>query len=145
MFAAQEFEDGCRALLRFLNLVEIYESATDDSLDSLIARVPKDKLLGGTIDDLKRHQVFDDEDTAEILKAAKDARNFIAHESARFNPAGRHRGVVERIEHELRPKLRDLAIGDHIVSEVLLAIEDRESTFGISCIKERYPTFFSPG
>ncbi|BCW35952.1 hypothetical protein StoSoilA2_20080 [Arthrobacter sp. StoSoilA2] len=139
LFAAQEFEDRCRALLRFLNLIEIYESATDDPLDSLIARVPKDKLLGKTIDGLRRHRVFDDEDTAEILKAAKDARNFIAHESARFNPARRRRDVVERIENELRPKLRDLAIGDHIVSEVLLAIEDKESTFGISWIKESYP------
>lgn len=139
LFAAQEFEHRCRDLLRFLNLVEIYDSATDDPLDSLIARVPKDKLLGQTIVDLKRHRAFNDEDTTEILKAAKDARNFIAHESARFNPVGRRRDVVERIEHELRPKLRDLAVGDHIVSEVLLAIEDRESAFGISWIRERYP------
>jgi hypothetical protein len=139
LFAAQEFENRCRVLLRFLNLVEIYESATDDPLDSLIARVPKDKLLGKTIDDLKRHQVFNDEDTAEILKVAKDARNFIAHESAHFNPVGRRRDVVERIEGELRPKLRDLAVGDHVVSELLLVIEDGESAVGVSWIKERYP------
>jgi hypothetical protein len=139
LFAAQEFENRCRVLLRLLNLVEIYESATDDPIDSLIARVPRDKLLGKTIDDLKRHPVFNDEDTAELLKAAKDARNFIAHESARFNPVGRRQDVVERMERGLRPKLRDLAIGDHIVSEVLLAIEDRQSTFGISWIRERYP------
>lgn len=82
---------------------------------------------------------FNNEDTAEKLKAATDARNFIAHESAHFNPVGRRRDVVERIERELRPKVRDLAVGDHVVSELLLVIEDKESAFGISWIEERYP------
>ncbi|MFE4079241.1 hypothetical protein [Paenarthrobacter sp. YIM B13468] len=139
LYAAQEFENRCRVLLRFLNLVEIYESATDDPIDSLIARVPRDKLLGKTIDDLKRHRVFNSEDTAKLLKAAKDARNFIAHESAQFNPVGHRQDFMERMERELRPKLRELAIGHHIVSELLLRFEDRESAFGISWIKERYP------
>lgn len=124
-------------LLRTLNLVEAFENAPDDPVHSLIARIPKDKLLGKTIEDLKRREGFD-EKFIEALKNATKARNFIAHESAHFSPAGRKNEAIHGIEVGLRREVRELAVGDHRVSEVLLAIEDWESALGISWIEERY-------
>lgn len=138
LFAAQEFEEKCRYLLRMLNLVEAFESAPGDPLESLVARVPKDKMLGQTIKALNTmHE--NDEDIVKILETATKARNFVAHESAHFHPRGHRADAVARIDLRLRPALKDLAVGDHWASKLVLALEDWEAVFAIGWIEKAYP------
>lgn len=82
-------------------------------------------MLGRTIGELKDFPIMDEGDVA-ILKRAKDARNFIAHEGARLGPL--FSVSAERLRTQavqLRLKLRALAAGDNLVSSWLYEIEER--------------------
>jgi hypothetical protein len=117
------FEANCRFVLRIGNLVESIESDPVLGLEHHIAAAPKDGLLHKTLDRLLT-LLPKAADQAGVLSAAREARNYIAHEAAVFDlRAESTTRMMERLE-ELRPRVRDLASGDNVVSTWMAAIEE---------------------
>lgn len=83
-------------------------------------------MLGGAIADLKSFPYVEKEQV-EALEAARDARNFIAHEGALLGPLSSMR--CEQIQAhllKLRTAVDDLALGENIVSKWVYEIERQE-------------------
>lgn len=152
---ATRFEDKCKYLLRSANLASAYESSGSPTvdLDDLLAQVPKDlRLLGRTIEGLGKIGPMSAED-AEILKEAKNARNWIAHESASIvihdlpGPVFREAiegkthydlgALVTRLE-ETRQQLRLLTRGENLVSRWCFYMEEGGKEPAPSDLIERY-------
>jgi hypothetical protein len=80
---ASAFERKCQWVLRMVKLTDYLEEGGDTSraaVNALLA-VTKDKFLGPTVGDMKGLPDFSADEVA-LLERAKDARNFIAHDSA---------------------------------------------------------------
>jgi hypothetical protein len=125
-------------VLRLANLAEAHDQDRAASFDKLIARVPKDKLLGGTLTDLLKTVPVTPEDLVR-LRAARDARNFLAHEAASFDihnhPSG---SILEAVAGKTSYALDDLvahlertrdqvwllARGDNVISRWCFAAEE---------------------
>jgi len=126
LYIATGFEMKCRYILRLWRLVEHFRETDDASASlELVARL-KDGMLGRTIDALRDVAGVKPEDIP-ALERARDARNFIAHESAdvgalyMLSP----RRIEERLG-ELRVQLEALAQGDDLVSRWVYQIEEKE-------------------
>jgi hypothetical protein len=124
LYVAQAFEQKCRSLLRFGHLVEYLDADPIERLEELIARVPADTQLGPT---LRRLAELLPEASAnrEVLSSAREARNFIAHESVQF---GLHtldwRELAIRML-DLRREVGILAVGDNLVSTWTFQLHER--------------------
>lgn len=137
MYVAQAFEEKCRSLLRIGHIVAGIESDPIAGLEDLVERVPKDKLLGPTLTDLA--SVWPDAAQHHVvLSSAREARNYIAHESMRFGIHSRWDNPFERMS-ELRRMVRMLAHGDNLVSTWWFYIEERHQPTPSWLIAE-YPT-----
>lgn len=137
LYVAQAFEEKCRSLLRFGHLTKGAEADPIASLEDLIARLPADQLLGGTLTSLAsllpaahKH--------GETLTAARGARNYIAHESLHFDLHSTSReGLMERMD-ALRQQVRVLAEGDNLISTWLFHVEERDEPAPTHLV-ESYP------
>jgi hypothetical protein len=131
---ATRFEERCKFVLRLANLAEAHNQDHAATFDELIARVPKDRLLGATLTDLLKTVPVTPEDRAR-LHAAREARNFLAHEAASFDIHNRPSGSVHEavagktsyasnnlVTHlkRTREQVRLLARGDNVISGVVL-------------------------
>jgi hypothetical protein len=127
LYLASAFEAKCRYVLRIVNVAEYAENGGDLADTGALAAVLKAKLLGSIIRDMSGFPDFDAEDVA-LLERAKDARNFIAHESANLGwplsgVSARHiRVSLVRLRHEVEA----LTAGDNLISRWVFEIEQRE-------------------
>jgi hypothetical protein len=121
---ANAFEAKCRYLLRMANLVKVLEDDPVSDLEQAIAALPVDKLLGPTLQDLDR-RMLSASSAADVLRRAKDARNFIAHEGAGVGTvwAVHEAPILEHVAR-LRAEVAHLALGDNVVSQWCHAIEE---------------------
>jgi hypothetical protein len=135
---ATRFEGKCKFVLRLVNLAEAQNQDRIATFDDLIARVPKDKLLGATLTDLLKTVPVSAEDLAR-LHAAREARNFLAHEAASFDIHNRPSGSIREavagktsyaLDHlvahleRTRVQVRLLARGDNVISQWCFAAEE---------------------
>lgn len=115
LYISNAFEDKCRYVLRMVNLIELINGDPVMKLEEALAHVPKDKMLDVTLQRLG-HLFPVDPGQADVLAAARRARNYIAHEGGLF---GIHSELMtrlcERLE-QLRGAVRDLAVGDNLMS-----------------------------
>lgn len=127
LYLASSFEAKCRYVLRVINVKEYVEKGGDISDAEAVVLVLRAKLLGPTIRDMSGFPDFDAEDVA-LLERAKDARNFIAHESANLGwplsdvSAHHIHGNLVR----LRREVENLTAGDSFISGWVFGIEQKE-------------------
>ncbi|MGC0327993.1 hypothetical protein RKD23_000983 [Streptomyces sp. SAI-170] len=114
---ANAFETKCRWIVRCINLIEAHDAADPmATFEDIIAALPKDEMLGPTLRQLVVHMSVSAE-PADILRRAREARNFIAHEGAGVGDisAVRDKHILVHAAR-LRTAVSDLATGDNIVS-----------------------------
>jgi hypothetical protein len=126
LYIATGFEMKCRYILRLWRLLEEVRETGDFSASLELVAKLKGRTLGRTIDGLRGVEGVKPEDIP-VLERARDARNFIAHESA---DVGRlymlsPRKMEQRLG-ELRAQLDALAPGDDLVSRWVYEIEEKE-------------------
>ena len=142
LYLASGFEAKCKYVLRVINETEYFkkdgnisdaEVIIEGLKATLLLPTIRDKLLGPTIRDMGGFPDFDADDVA-LLERAKDARNFIAHESTNLgwhlsDVSARHiRDNLVRLRREVEA----LIAGDNFISRWVFEIEHRESApFGI--------------
>jgi hypothetical protein len=136
LYLASAFERKCRWVLR---VVKLTEQSGDVSAVRALAAAMKDKLLGPTLNDMKAFPDFSADDIA-LLERAKDARNFIAHESAYIGPLS---SVTAKDIHEeldrLRHALAALTAGDNLISRWVYVLENMGEEPAPRGIQEDYP------
>ncbi|GAA2523356.1 hypothetical protein [Streptomyces longisporus] len=124
LYVANAFETKCRYVLRIINLVAAAQADPVADLAQAIATLPTDKLLGPTLHDLNG-RMSSTAETAGLLTAAKEARNFIAHEGAAAGyVSDLSRDRILTHASRLRTAVADLAHGDNIVSTWCHGIEE---------------------
>jgi hypothetical protein len=115
LYISNAFEDKCRYVLRMINLIEKINGDPVLKLEEAIAQDPKDKMLDPTLQRLGQLLPVAGEQ-AEVLAAARRARNYIAHEGGLFSIHSESNAhLCERLE-QLRRAVRDLAAGDNLMS-----------------------------
>lgn len=115
LYISNAFEDKCRYALRMINLIEKMSGDPVLKLEEAIAQAPKDKMLDPTLQRLGQLLPAAGEQ-AEVLAAARRARNYIAHEGGLFSIHSESNAhLCERLE-QLRRAVRDLAAGDNVMS-----------------------------
>lgn len=142
LYLANAFEDKCNYVLRIINLVEVVEGDPVLSLEQAIAALPKDKMLGGTLQEILLRKVGDDSATADLLDKARRARNFIAHEGAATGAIWglRAKDVIHQ-STLLRSAVDDLVAGDNVVSAWCYEIDEKEHAPQL--FKAAYPAMVS--
>ena len=121
------FEAKCKHILNILKLSEYCKNDGHLSDSAALSVLLRSQLLGQTIKNVKGFRDFSPEGIV-ILECAKDARNFIAHESALLAwPISDTRAdtIHEKITR-LRSEVETLAAGDNLVSRWLYEFEERE-------------------
>ncbi|MFD5627163.1 hypothetical protein [Streptomyces sp. NPDC127072] len=115
---ANSFESKCQYVLRMANFAETAQSDPVLSLQEIIATLPPDKMLGGTLRDLSNTRLGSRASDFNLLDGARKARNFIAHEGASIGTVSGAR-LDDILEHtvRLRASVSDLALGDNVVSQ----------------------------
>lgn len=131
IYAASQFEGKCQYVLRIIKLVDTMhpDKSADPvmGLEEAITSLPRDQVLARALQQLAA-QMPAKKSEAELLQAAKQARNFIAHEGASFGlhpPAGQQ--LVEHLD-KLHDAVRDLAAGDNLISLWALGIDEPRAT-----------------
>lgn len=125
LYIATGFEAKCRYILRLWRLVEHFRETGDASASlELVARL-KDGTLGKTIGELRAVEGVTP-DHILLLDQAREARNFIAHESADVGQlySLSLAGMAKRLD-ELRVHMEALAPGDDLVSRWIYEIEEK--------------------
>jgi hypothetical protein len=127
LYLANAFEAKCQYVLRILNLVRIVEADPVLSLEQAIAALPQDKMLGATMHDILGHSLVSAAANADLLRDARLARNFVAHEGMPIGPIWslRRKSIIEHTER-LRTAVADLAAGDNVVSAWCYEIDQKE-------------------
>lgn len=126
LYLASAFESKCQWVLRIVKIAAHFQRSSDASATAELAKAMKDKLLGPTLNELKGFPEFTAADVAK-LERAKDARNFIAHESTEIGSlsSATAKVICERIGR-LRTELSALASGDNLVSAWVYEISEKE-------------------
>ncbi|MBF0551325.1 MAG: hypothetical protein HQK60_12405 [Deltaproteobacteria bacterium] len=127
LYLANAFESKCQFVLRIAKQVYHYKAYDDSSATMAFMQSLKDNMLGQTINELKLFPEFTPADIA-LLKEAKEARNFIAHESADLGYLSSisAKQLWEHIDR-LREEVDKLVAGDNLVSRWVYEIEDKEA------------------
>jgi hypothetical protein len=127
LYIASGFEDDCRSLAFVLKVRELQpEGQSDDEFFTAVSKAVIGRLVD--LNNLIARRAKLKEDYAAMLHAARDARNYIAHEAV---------GDLERLTNEssgfgkwqdiLASKLEEVAYGRIIVA-VLLSRNSAEGT-----------------
>jgi len=135
---ASAFERKCQWVLRMVKLTDYLEEGGDTSraaVNALLA-VTKDKFLGPTVGDMKGLPDFSADEVA-LLERAKDARNFIAHDSADIGTWASTKQIFEQRER-LRNEVEALTAGDNVISCWIYRLENHKE-LGLPGIEEDYP------
>lgn len=125
LYVAQAFESKCLELVRFGEIAGIVDSDPIIKLDDLIAQTPADQLLARTIARLGQLVPGIQPEETAALAAAREARNYIAHECALF---AIHTTNVQSLQARmvrLRDEIASLAAGDNVVSTWLHQVTER--------------------
>ncbi|AUI60399.1 hypothetical protein [Amycolatopsis sp. BJA-103] len=127
LYLANAFEGKCKYVLKMFNFAETINADPVLTLEQVFASLPKDKMLGGTLQDIMQLSIGNDSSTAALLDKARRARNFVAHEGAAVGAIWllRKQAVVQRASL-LRSAVSDLAAGDNLVSSWCHEIDERE-------------------
>lgn len=121
---ANSYEGKCQYVLRIGNLITAHQADPALTLEEAIAAVPADKLLGGTLHTLATHAMGQTMDMNTLHKA-REARNFIAHESASIGYMwSANSDRILRHAVKLRAAVKDLAHGDNIISQWCHGLEE---------------------
>ncbi len=123
---ASNFEHKCKFILQTMTLVEARDAGHDfDAARELVKALDK-KVLNETINRIGNHPAFSAADI-EILRAAKDSRNYIAHESAAMGSLNHVRAkVIEAQFAVLLDHAELVAKGDNLVSKWCYEICEKE-------------------
>ncbi|MFF3896851.1 hypothetical protein ACFYY3_27460 [Streptomyces sp. NPDC001812] len=135
---ANAYEDKCQYVLRVGNLITVHQTDSALTLEEIVAAVPADKSLGGTLHRLAAHAMGQTMDMSTLHKA-REARNFIAHEGASIGcmwSASSDR--ILRHAGKLRVAVRDLAHGDNVISQWCHGLDEPHEPPPTDWIK-RYP------
>lgn len=126
LYLASAFEGKCKFLLRIVKIVQHHESKGDTSATAALAKALKDKMLGPTIKELSSITEFREADLA-IFERGKEARNYIAHESAQLGPlsSATAKSINAKLE-QLRIELDALSAADNLVSTWLYEIDEKQ-------------------
>lgn len=124
---AQNFEANCKFVLMTIELGKAFEAQRFTSLEG--ARPFVDELLqlmlGSAVPRFRQLGEISEANVATLV-AAKDARNYVAHEGASALLAGsRGKKLAERIER-LEREIVALAQGDSIVARWSYEIQEKE-------------------
>ncbi len=137
LYVANSFESKCKYVLRIAKLADTYDKTADADAVWALAQTLSDKLLGPTLKEMATFPAFSEADIAH-LTAAKDARNYIAHQAADvgclFSPVTAR--VIEKMD-TLRENIKALAAGDNIVSSWVYEIEEKQPSPVV--MKSEYP------
>jgi hypothetical protein len=139
LYLASSFESKCQYVLRIVKIGAVYDSSNDVTATMALAKTLKDQLLGATIRELKNFPEFGMNDVTK-LERAKDARNYIAHESTNIGMLcdATSTMITEKMTR-LRLELENLTIGDNLVSRWVYEIDEKEpAPLGI---QEEYPNW----
>ncbi|MFE1731240.1 hypothetical protein ACFW6X_13890 [Streptomyces bacillaris] len=135
---ANAYEDKCQYVLRVGNLITVHQADSALTLEEIVAAVPADKLLGGTLNSLAAHAMGRTMDMSTLHKA-REARNFIAHEGASIGCMwSANSDRILRHADKLRAAVRDLAHGDNIISQWCHGLDEPHELPPTDWIK-RYP------
>ena len=137
LYLACAFESKCQHVLWTFKVADHFEKTGDASASLSLFKVMKEKLLGQTINALKRYPDFKPNDIT-ILEKARNARNFIAHECADIGPlsAASSSAIQDRLDR-LRHELKILAAGDNLVSCWVYELAEKEPAPRL--IRQAYP------
>jgi len=145
---AQNFESNCRSLAILLDAKNSQgKSPNQIEFQELIEKLSK-RMLAGAIQQLGKHFPIP-EQIEKLLEEAKDARNWIAHDSMKvlFDLSN----LDERLSadlRELREKVRNLAIADGMVAAWCFGISEGEAV-GSNGYEEKIESWvfseFAPG
>jgi hypothetical protein len=131
LYLANCFESKCQGVLRAAHVTDIIEADPVISLEQIGAKLPKPKMLDGTLQDLSPHM---SQAELTVLQKARLARNYIAHEgAAAIGPlSSRNVRAMLNALRGLRAAVIDLAGDDNIVSEWIYFFEEpREAMAGL--------------
>lgn len=133
-YIAQNFENNCKDLrkgLRFgkqlMGLVDVEPDRVREALDEIVDELADRRftVLGNAVKQLvEDHPDVFSTDAKSILLAAKEARNWIAHEGARFNIRRPDPSDAVDCLRELLPNVRALAVADELVARVKWETEE---------------------
>jgi hypothetical protein len=126
LYLASEFELKCQQFLNILKIATHFKKTKNASACMELAKALKDKLLGPALKELKGFPGFTSMDIAK-LERAKDARNFIAHESANIGALSfATEGIISERIVRLRTALSALVTGDNLISAWMYEICEKE-------------------
>ena len=124
---AQHFEDTCKNVLMLFDCGKALKDNEDIDLDYIFKHSEEytEKILGLAIKKFSEiHNI--ESQKVDLLKKAKDARNYIVHESAVIPfgyPSANSQIVIKSVE--LKEKVFDLAQGYNIISMWAYSIEEK--------------------
>lgn len=127
LYLANRSESNCKYVLGIANLLDLTKDDPVTFLEEAAAKLPKDKVLGPTLQDLfARTDINIRPDQVAALTKAKDARNYIAHEGAMAIDELSSYNVQRMLDalRTLRVMVIDLANGDNIVSAWVYMIDE---------------------
>ncbi|WP_406332871.1 hypothetical protein [Streptomyces sp. NBC_00203] len=137
---ANSFESKCQYVLRMAHLAEVSQADPVLGLQEMIANLPPDKMLGGTLRDLSNTRLGSRPSDFDLLDGARKARNFIAHEGASIgNVMDAKRATILKHSIRLREAVSDLASGDNVVSAWVFHIEEPDDYLPRD-LMDAYPT-----
>lgn len=127
LYIACEFESNCRSLAFVLKIKEPQPNGqSDDQFFEAVGKVVLGRLFDLNELIATRAQLLDD--YAAMLHAARDARNYMAHEAAdELDRLAKVPNGISRWRGILTSKLQDIALGNIIVA-VLLSRNSGEPT-----------------
>lgn len=128
LYIATGFESKCRFVLQIITLVSAIEDGESfDSATELVKAMDERlKMLGTVIFNICSRSNVNISDL-DVLRAAKDARNYIAHESAAIGSLSIVRAeVIEKQFAQLLSQVEILAIGDNLLSKWCYEICEKE-------------------
>jgi hypothetical protein len=121
------FEAKCKHILNLIKLSEHCKNGGHLSDSAALSVLLRSQLLGPTIKEVSGFPDFSSEGIV-MLECAKDARNFIAHESALLAwPISDTRAdtISEKVTR-LRSEVETLVTGDNLVSRWIYEFEEKE-------------------
>ena len=141
LYLASAFEAKCQWVLRIVKMASHYERTGDASATVELTKALKDRLLGPTLNEMKGFPEFNANDIG-TLERAKDARNYIAHESAEIGSlSSATKKVIREKLIRLRDELDALVRGDNVISSWVYEITEKEPA--PRGIQSEYPEWVS--
>ncbi len=140
---AQHFESECKEILLWIEVAMGFEDGRLKKLEDIrsFSEVLATRLLGASVRRLEALPFVDSKKLAALV-AAKDARNYLAHEAAMWGlyPSVKYGEKLTALHYvpRLRREIEALAEGDNLVS--IWSYEFQEKEAAPYSFSQRYPT-----